>query len=270
MPRRFTNALAAIMGSLLISVGALSAEAPSKAATAPGSVEASEVAYGSGEEQVTAYLAVPPESDGRRPALIVIHEWWGLDPWVKQGVERFAGLGYVALGVDLYRGRSTHDPDEAHELMRGLPEDRARRDLVAAFEYLRRRGDVDPGRIGAAGWCMGGGYSLVAALNVPDLRAAAMCYGRLAEDRDALSRIGASMLAIFGGKDRGIPVESVRAFEHTIQDLGIEIEVHVYPDSGHAFMNPNNAGGYNAVDAADAWRQIDAFFKRTLKAPRGG
>ena len=106
------------------------------------------------------------------PAVIVIHEWWGLDNWVREQTDRLAQQGYVALAVYLYRGKSTSDPKEAHELMRGLPEDRAMSDLKAAFNYLASRPDVEPTAIGVIGWCMGGGYSLALATQEPRLAAA--------------------------------------------------------------------------------------------------
>jgi len=225
------------------------------------------VTYPSGEEKVTGYLAVPP-GKGPFPAVVVIHEWWGLNDWVKENARRFAGEGYVALAVDLYRGKVATDAELAHELSRGLPEDRATRDLVAAVTYLRSRADVDKKKIGAIGWCMGGGYSLALALKQSDLRACVICYGRLVTDKAALSTMGASVLGIFGGQDRGIPVESVRQFEKTLKAAGKDVELHIYPNAGHAFMNPNNKAGYRQTDADDAWKHIDAFFARTLKGEK--
>lgn len=134
--------------------------------------------YQSGPDTVSAYLARPP-GKGPFPALIVIHEWWGLNEWVKHNAERFAAAGYVALAIDLYRGQVAQDPGLAHELMRGVPPDRAVRDLQAAMEYLRQRQDVKEGKIGAIGWCMGGGYALKAALELPPLTACIINYGHL-------------------------------------------------------------------------------------------
>ena len=112
-----------------------------------------------GTEQLSGYLATP-ENPGHYPALVVVHEWWGLTDWVKDETQKLAEQGYVALAVDLYRGKVTSDPEEAHELMRGLPEDRAISDLKAAFNYLNTRKDVERGHVGSIGWCMGGGFSL--------------------------------------------------------------------------------------------------------------
>ena len=105
------------------------------------------VRYVSGKDTVSGYLCMP-EGKGPFPALIAIHEWWGLNEWVEETAMKFASIGYVTLAVDLYRGKATQSPDEAHELMRGLPEDRAARDLQAAAQYLKTRSNVDPKKIG--------------------------------------------------------------------------------------------------------------------------
>src|SRR5258706_11929715 len=106
------------------------------------------VSYKSGDETVQGVLYTPP-GKGPFPALIVIHEWWGLNDWVKEQASRLADQGYVALAVDLYRGKVADNPDLAHELMRGVPEDRASRDLRAAFEYLAAQSNVKKDRIGS-------------------------------------------------------------------------------------------------------------------------
>src|SRR6478672_3813145 len=124
------------------------------------------VSYKSGDETVQGTL-YSPAGKGPFPALIVIHEWWGLNDWVKDQGSKFADQGYVALAVDLYRGKVADNPDLAHELMRGVPEDRASRDLHAAVEYLKSQSNVKKDRIGSIGWCMGGGYSLNVALAEP-------------------------------------------------------------------------------------------------------
>src|SRR5688500_15038783 len=139
------------------------------AATAAGAAEQT-VSYKSGAESVSGLL-VTPEGKGPFPAVIVIHEWWGLDGWVKDQARALAKEGYVALAVDLYRGKATDKQEEAHQLMSGMPADRAMRDLESAFAYLKVRKDVRAGRIGAIGWCMGGRYSLGLATEEPALAA---------------------------------------------------------------------------------------------------
>src|SRR5437899_1980963 len=118
--------------------------------------EGKSVSYKSGDENVQGMLYTPA-GKGPFPAIIVIHEWWGLNDWVKEQASKLSDQGYVALAVDLYRGKVASTPDEAHELMRGVPEDRAKRDLHPASEFVASQHPGDRGRIDAIGWCMGGG-----------------------------------------------------------------------------------------------------------------
>src|SRR5437868_6199057 len=122
-------------------------------------VEGKSVSYKSGDETVNAILYTP-SGKGPFPALVVIHEWWGLNDWVKEQASKLANQGYETLAIDLYRGKVATTSDEAHEIMRGVPKDRANRDLLAASSYLRSQKNVDPKKVGSIGWCMGGGYSL--------------------------------------------------------------------------------------------------------------
>jgi carboxymethylenebutenolidase len=222
------------------------------------------VSYKSGGETVQGVLYTP-EGKGPFPALIVIHEWWGLNDWVKEQASKLADQGYVSLAVDLYRGKVATTPEEAHEIMRGVPEDRAASDLHAAFEFLQSQPDVKKDRIGAIGWCMGGGYALDVALQEPTLAADVINYGHLAVTPESLKKINAPVLGIFGGQDRGISADDVKKFEQTLKQMGKKVEIHIYPDAGHAFENPNNTRGYRAADAADAWKRTVAFLESTLK-----
>ncbi len=243
---------------LLVVFAVLSASGRSKVTT-------SLVHYMSGGDTVSAYLCVP-EGKGPFPALVVVHEWWGLTDWVRDNAKDLAGRGYVALAIDLYRGRVADNPEVAHELMRGLPEDRATRDLVAAVNFLKSRPDVKKTRVGSIGWCMGGGYSLATALNVPDLAACVVCYGRLVTDSSSAAKIPCPILGIFGAKDMGITPKDVQDFESLVKKMGKNIEVKEYQDAGHAFMNPGNTTGFKKADATDAWNRIYGFLDRTLKA----
>jgi carboxymethylenebutenolidase len=132
-------------------------------------------------------------------------------------------------------------------------------------EFLRSQPNVRKDRIGSIGWCMGGGYSLDVALQEPTLTAAVINYGHLATDAASLKKINASILGIFGGQDRGIPVDDVKKFEQALKQQGNRIEIVIYPDAGHAFENPNNKAGYRADDAADAWKHTTTFLASTLK-----
>ena len=222
------------------------------------------VSYKSGDETVNALLYTPSGA-GPFPAIVVIHEWWGLNDWVKEQASKLAGQGYVALAIDLYRGKVATTSEEAHELSRGLPHDRATRDLLAASSYLRSLKNVDPKRVGSIGWCMGGGYSLDLALNDPKLKAAVINYGRLATDEASLKKINAAILGIFGGLDKGIPVADVTTFGTQLKKLGKTVEIHVFDDAGHGFENPNNKQGYVAYAAADAWKFTVDFLAKYLK-----
>jgi len=227
--------------------------------------EGKDVTYKSGDEMVHGILYTPANAKAKMPAIVVIHEWWGLNDWVKQQAAKFADEGYITLAIDLYRGKVATSADEAHELMRGLPEDRAVRDLKAAMDFLQKQKNVDPARIGSIGWCMGGGYSLAMALVEPRLRATVINYGRLVTDDKALQGINAAILGIFGAQDRGIPVESVKKFEAQLKKLNKRVEIKIYDDAGHAFENPNNKDGYKPQDAAEAWRLQTQFFASWLK-----
>ena len=222
------------------------------------------VSYKSGDETVQGILYTPA-GKGPFPALIVIHEWWGLNDWVKEQASKLSDQGYVTLAVDLYRGKVATTPDEAHEIMRGVPEDRAKRDLHAAYEFLASQPNVKKNRIGAIGWCMGGGYALDVALQEPDLAALVINYGHLATDPDALKKINAPILGLFGAQDRGITPDDVKKFGATLDQMGKKIEITIYPDAGHAFENPNNKDGYRAADAADARKRTVDFLAMTLK-----
>ncbi len=226
--------------------------------------ESHPVSYPSGNETVHAML-YKPSGNGPFPALVVIHEWWGLNDWVKQRADTYAQLGYVALAIDLYRGQVATTPDEAHEIMRGVPEDRAQRDLLAATAYLRSLNTVNPKRVGAIGWCMGGGYALDLAVADPKLKVAVINSGHLATDDATLKKIHAAILGIFGGQDRGIPPANVKKFEKQMNALNKKVEIHIFPDAGHAFENPNNQQGYRKEDAEQAERITEEFLAKNLK-----
>jgi carboxymethylenebutenolidase len=234
------------------------------AATSAFAADAKPVSYKSADETVQGILYTPAGT-GPFPALVVIHEYWGLNDWVKEQASKLADQGYVSLAVDLYRGKVATTPDMAHEIMRGVPEDRAKRDLHAAVEFLKSRPNVKKDRIGSIGWCMGGGYALDVALQEPDLAATVINYGHLATDPETLKKINAPMLGLFGGQDHGITPDDVHKFEASMKHLGKKIDVKIYDDAGHAFENPNNKDGYRAEDTADAWRRTIDFLALTLK-----
>src|SRR5262245_40413139 len=242
----------------LILVLGMALAAPALAAEQP-------VTYKAGGDTASGLLVVPSGA-GPFPAVVVIQEWWGLDNWVKDQARALAKDGYIALAVDLYRGKVTDKQDEAHQLMMGLPPDRALADLKGAVTYLSGRSDVKKDRIGAIGWCMGGRYSLTLAVEEPRLAAAVAYYGAPPTDAEAIARIKAPILGNYGADDNGPSPEQAQQFEAAMKKAGKSIDVKIYPGAPHAFANPNNPwGGYREAAAKDAWTRSVGFLATQLK-----
>jgi carboxymethylenebutenolidase len=229
-----------------------------------GAPKTETVTYKSGDETVSGYLALP-DGAGKHPAIIVIHEWWGLNDWVKEQAQKYAAQGYVALAVDLYRGKVATNQDEAHILMRGLPDDRGMRDLEAAFTYLSSRPDVTAGKIGSIGWCMGGSWSIKLAVDQPKLAACVVNYGWLPSEPALVAKIKAPVQGNFGADDQGIPPKDVKAFEAAMKADGKFADIKIYDGAGHAFQNPNNKQGYRPEATTDASQRISSFFQKYLR-----
>jgi carboxymethylenebutenolidase len=257
-----------VCGFLLLAACAGEAPAPAPTSTVPAAptgpvLGENEIAFPSGSEQVVAYIA-RPRGEGPFPAVVAIHEWWGLNDQIRDTADQLAREGYWTMALDLYRGKVTDNPEQAHELMRGLPEDRALRDLRAAVDYLRKRPEVNPARIGSVGWCMGGGFSVKLAVAVPELAACAVYYGSLPTEPESLKSIQAPVIGFFGDQDEGIPDEAVLGFEKAMRELGKSAEMHIYREAGHAFANPEGKS-YNQLAADDSWNKLRVFFGRHLK-----
>ena len=227
-------------------------------------VTPTEVIYKSGDDTVKGILFTPA-GKGPFPGIVVIHEWWGLNDWVKEQAAKLAAQGYAALAIDLYRGKVAETSDIARELSRGVPEDRALRDLHAAVEFLKSQPNIKKDRIGSIGWCMGGGYSLDVALQEPTLAATVINYGQLSTDPAAIQKIHAPILGNFGAQDKDITPNDVKNFEAALKQAGKRADLKIYPDAGHAFANPIPKNGYRAADAADAWQRTVKFLNETLK-----
>lgn len=227
-------------------------------------IKTSTVKYLSGKDTVTAYLA-EPEGKGPFPALIVIHEWWGLKNWIKQNADDFAKRGYVSLAIDLYRGKSTDDPKVARELMMSVPGERAITDLKSAFNFLENKPDINKQKIGSIGWCMGGGYSLQAALNENNLAACVINYGRTVTDEKELKKIKCPILGIFGEKDPNLTPKVVKEFKDALNKAGKKNKIIDYKGVSHAFMNPGNKTGYSKQVSEKAWKEIYTFLDKNLK-----
>jgi carboxymethylenebutenolidase len=222
------------------------------------------VTFKSGAENVSAFLA-RPDGPGPFPAVIVLHEWWGLDAWMKDQARALAREGYAALAVDLYRGKVTARQEEAHQLMMGTPMDRQLRDMKAAFGYLSGRKDVVKAKIAALGFCMGGRNAFTLAIEEPTLAAAVVYYGALPTDPSAIARIKAPMLGNFGGDDEGPSPAQAKEFEAAARKAGKTFDLKVYSGAPHAFANPNNPWkGYRKDAANDAWIRTTGFLRHFL------
>jgi carboxymethylenebutenolidase len=221
------------------------------------------VTFRRGAEKVTGFLALPRNPDRCR-AIIAIHEWWGLNTWVKEQATNLAANAYVVLALDLYNGRVTTNASMARKLKRALSEDRAVRELIAAFDYLAQRPDVDPKRIGSLGWSMGGSLALQLAIHEPRLAACVVNYGSLPTNPADIRKINAQTLGIFGSRDRGIPPDKVRAFAKRMTAQNKPVEIKIYANAGHAFENPANKRSYRPEAAADAWLRTLTFLDQSL------
>ena len=216
-------------------------------------------------QAVTGYLAKPTaEVDTDLPAILAIHEWWGLNDNIKAMTRRLAGEGYTVLAVDLYNGQTATDPTAAKDLMRGVMDSPgpAQDNILQAASYLMDEQNAPT--LGSIGWCFGGNWSLRTGLLVEDLDAVVIYYGQLILAPEALDGLDAPVAGFFGEADTSIPVQDVENFEEMLSNQGKYVEVTIYPEVGHAFANPSGKN-YDAAAAEDAWEKTTAFFAQTLK-----
>ena len=232
----------------------------------PRTAEAAPAAKGSmidlkvGDQTSQAYLSKPKGK--ARGGMLVIHEWWGLTDWVKHMADQLADQGYVALAVDLYKGKTTTNPDEARQLMSSKDEAWGDKVEEAGLEWLKS--NSDGAKVGTIGWCMGGGESLKASLNDPkDVAATVVFYGRPVTDVEKLKTLKGPVLGIWGKEDKGIPPEAVAELDKALTAANVKHEFHSY-DAGHGFANPSS-GSYKTDAAKDAWEKTKAFLKSNLK-----
>jgi carboxymethylenebutenolidase len=270
---RTTPALLAAVLALTVPVLAAEGDIPKEAkaavkeAPAKGAAKEELAVYPSAKDEVSGFLALPT-GKGPAPGIIVIQEWWGLNDWVKDQARALAKEGYAALAVDLYRGKVATKQEEAHQLMMGLPDERAIQDIKAGIDYLRSRPEVKDSPIGVIGWCMGGKFAFRIATQDPRIAAAVGYYGMPPTDAEAIAKIKAPILGSFGGDDKGPTPDQAKAFEAALQKAGKTVDIKIYPGAGHAFANVNNPwGGYREEAAKDAWTRTLAFFAQHLKAP---
>lgn len=218
--------------------------------------------FPSNEHETPGFLA-RPDDDGPHPGVVVIQEWWGLMPHIKDVAERFAREGYVALAPDLYHGEKADEPDEARKLAMALDRDRAVAEIQAAVAHLQQMDVVSPKQIGVVGWCMGGGLALSTAAEDGGVGAAVAFYGQPLSPADT-ARIQIPILGLYAEEDHGIPVEKVRRFQEALKEHGVAHEIHIYPGAHHAFFNDTREV-YDEKAATDAWQRTLDWFGRYLR-----
>lgn len=249
---------------VLIAIGAGVVIGDSQAFEGAGDVANVEYPAADGTTLV-GYLA-QPEGEGTFPAVLMVHEWWGLNAELTEMADILAEQGYIVLAPDTYRGRVATTVPGALTLRLSADEARVDGDMQAAFDYLVALPNVDPARIGVMGFCYGGGVALRHAVANESIAGTINLYGDTIADPDdfgALLTSGRPVLGIFGEEDNQIPVSEVEDFRAALEAAGIPHEVTIYPGVGHAFVNPETISG-GAAQAA--WAQILDFWAETLGA----
>jgi carboxymethylenebutenolidase len=222
-------------------------------------VTASDISYFG---DAAGYLA-KPKAPGAYPGVVMIHEWWGLNDNMKEMARSLASQGYAVLAVDLYHGSVATTPEEATALVSAVNETDAIANMQAAAAYLRENESAP--KLASLGWCFGGGQSLQLAMSGEKLDATALYYGApLVTNETRLSAIGWPVLGIFGDNDSVIPLENIRQFNSSLNSLGIENQIFVYPGLGHAFANPSGQT-YAPNQTKDAWNKTLDFLEKNLR-----
>ena len=219
------------------------------------------VSFPSTEGEAYGYLARPASGEG--PGVIVVQEWWGIADHIKDVCDRLAAEGFVALAPDLYGGWVTHDAAEAGQLMGKLPAEEGARLLAGAVDYLLGQDFVTGQKVGAIGFCMGGGFVLALAAQQGDrISAAVPFYGVGQAVPGSFTGVKAAVQGHYAELDSMFPVEAARRQEQQIrEECAADVECHYYP-AGHAFHNDENlVGNYDPEQAKVAWGRAVAFLK---------
>jgi carboxymethylenebutenolidase len=196
------------------------------------------------------------------PAVIIVHEWWGLNQHIEDIAQRFAREGFIAVAVDLYEGKTTKDSQEASKLMGELKSEVGLARLQVVLNQLRANPGISG--IGVTGFCMGGTFALLLAYKAK-VDAAAPFYGDVPADTSALGNLSCPVLFIGAGKDQWITVEKMNRLDAALKQHGKEGEVRIYQDADHAFFNDTRPEVYNQSDAKDAWKRVIEFFDKHLR-----
>lgn len=231
------------------------------------SIRETTVQYPSGNVTVRAYVAAPQTKE-RRPAIIVIQEWWGLTDHIKDVARRYAAEGYVAIAPDLYSrlgNALTTDPGEAGKLMNTLQQEDGLKDLNATVAYLKSVPEVHASRLGVTGFCMGGSYALILSCVNKDIKAAVPFYGQVPNPDAPLEQLSAPVLYIYGEDDGWITKADVQRLATGFKKYNKTGEIKTYPGAPHAFFRDTDKTVYRPEAAKDAWMRATAFFKQLLK-----
>lgn len=230
-------------------------------------VTAERLAYAEVDDEIVyGHFVFPSDMIEPLPAVIMIHEWWGLNDNIRAMADRLAAEGYIVLAVDLFGGEAATSPGVARQLMMRAVEnsDSVTSNLEQAYAFVTDTAGAP--RVASLGWCFGGGWSLNAALLFPnELDAAVIYYGQVTDSEARLAPLEVPILGLFGSEDRGIKLDSVRRFEDTLERLGKEYDIQVYEGAGHAFANPSG-NNFNAQYAEDAWSRTLDFLRGHLAA----
>lgn len=236
------------------------------ALTSEGSSEFANVTYTDAYgNELHGYLAMP-DTPGPHPAVLMIHEWWGMNESITIMAEALAQEGYVVLAADGYRGNVTNQVPRALWLRLTTPEEQVFSDIDTSLDYLLGLDNVDSERVASMGFCFGGGHSLQLGLRQSENLALTMIYyGGLVTDPDLLRPLTEAqpVLGVFAEEDQSIFVEDVLEFEAALNSLDIDNQITIYPDVGHAFIDENN---FNQPGiAGDAWQEAVDFLAENLQ-----
>ena len=209
----------------------------------------------------SGYLATPKSGTG--PGVIVLQEYWGLVPHIKDVADRFAAEGFVALAPDLYHGKSAAHPDEAVRLMMAMNIGQTEKDLRGATAVLKSK--ASPAKLGAVGFCLGGSLALFASTLNPDFGACVTFYGANQSIKPDFTKLNCPVLGLFGETDGYIDGKVVDTLAADIKAAGGKSAFHTYPGVGHAFFNDSRPEAYDKSAAQDAWTRTLAFLRANLK-----
>lgn len=248
------------------------------AAFADPKVVGKTVDYTAGGVTLKGYLASDENIKDKRPGVLVVHEWWGLNDYPRTRARMLAELGYVALAVDMYgEGKQATHPDDAgkfaSEVMKNMDVARAR--FIAAMDFLKQQPGVDPTRIGAIGYCLGGGVVLNMARQGVDLKGVASFHGSLVAAKPAQpGAVKAKILVLNGADDKFTTPEQIEAFKKEMTAAGADFQFINYPGALHSFTNPdadalgkkfNMPIGYNAKADQESWRELTGFLQKVFQ-----